>query len=90
MPKGGLAAALAKAETALIASNCVLWLRLESVKAQLPTIYIFFKKKEKRKQTRKKNALGTFYASLSQSGQSQDSVRYFKRVVKGFILLHFV
>lgn len=50
----------------------------------------FFKKKEKRKQTRKKNALGTFYASLSQTGQSQDSVRYFKRVVKEFILLHFV
>lgn len=53
VPKGGLATAPAKAETALIASNCILWLRLEPVKAQFPTIYIFSRNKKK-KQTRKK------------------------------------
>lgn len=93
VPKGGLAAAGAKAETALIASTCILWLRLEPVKAQFPTIYIFFKKKEKkrqRKKEKKSDALGKFYASLSPTGQSQDSVHYFKGVIKEFILVYFV
>lgn len=91
MPKEVLAAALAKAETALVASSCILWLRLEPVKAQFPTIYIFFKKKENKqgKKRKKLDALGTLYASLSPTGQSQDSVHYFKRVVKEFILVCF-
>lgn len=59
----------------------------------IPYYLHFFKKKGKKKQGRKEDkidALGTFYTSLYPTGQSQDCVHYFKRVVKEFILVCFV
>lgn len=85
MPKGGSATAPAKSEIGLIASNCVL-LRLGSDPAKAEKVYslhCFHKKK-------KKDALGTFSASLSPTGQPQEHVRYFKIVLKAFILVCFV
>lgn len=58
----------------------------------IPYYSHFFQEKRKKNEKREKKSdiLGTFYVFLSPTGQSQDSVHYFKRVVKEFILVCFV